>query len=119
MAKYTVRLRYYVGDPLEEIRREDVESLAETHGVEASFQKVDDRSLRDGMMREETLDKAIEEVCQDVISIETDDEKRFRRALGAVYEKYRSPRTPYSFWGSSPEGERIARALADETGGGW
>jgi hypothetical protein len=119
MGKYTVRLRYYTGDPLEEIRREDVQRIAEAHGVEASFQRVDERTLRDGRMREETLDKTIEEICQDVITIEADDETRLRRALGAVYEKYRSPRTPYSFWGSSPEAERIARAVADETGGGW
>ncbi len=119
MGKYSVRLRYYAGDPLEEIRWEDVQRIAEAHGVEASFQRVDERILRDGMMREETLDKTIEEICQDVITIEADDETRLRRALTAVYEKYRSPRTPYSFWGSNPEGERIAKALADETGGGW
>jgi len=66
-----------------------------------------------------TLGKAIEEVTQDVISVEADDEEKFRKAIMALYEKYRSPRTPYSLWGSNQDGQRIAKALIEETGGGW
>ena len=119
MEKFTARLRYYIGDPLEEIRQEDVESIAAACGVTASFERIDNRVFSDGLMREETLDKTIEELTQDVITIESGDEKRFREAILAVYEKYRSPRTPYSFWGSSQDGERVAKAVAEETGGGW
>ncbi len=43
----------------------------------------------------------------------------FKEALAAIYDKYRSPRTPYSFIGSSKDGQRIAKAVADQTGGGW
>jgi hypothetical protein len=119
MGKYTVRLRYYVGDPLEEIRQEDLDSIAKACGVEASLQRIDNRTLCDGMMVEETLDKTIEEITQDVITIASEDETQFRKAVVAVYDKYRSPRTPYSFWGSTKEGERVAKALCEETGGGW
>jgi hypothetical protein len=119
MEKYTAHLRYYVGDPLEEIRPEDLASIAEACGVKASLERIDNRVLSEGMMREETLDKTIEELTQDVITIESGEEERFRQAIVAVYEKYRSPRTPYGFWGSSPEGERVAKAVAEETGGGW
>jgi hypothetical protein len=81
--------------------------------------RIDNRTLSDGMLREETLDKAIEEITQDVITVSSEDEGRFRKAIVAIYQKYRSPRTPYSFWGSSQDGERIAKAVADATGGGW
>ena len=68
---------------------------------------------------DETLEKAIEEITQDVITVSSEDEGGFRKAVTAIYEQYRSPRTPYSFWGSSRDGERIAKAIADETSGGW
>jgi len=119
MGSYTVHLRYYTGDPLVEIRQEDLNRISAANGVEVLFQKIENRRLSDGMMREETLGKPIEEISQDVITIKTDDEARLNGALRAIYEKYRSPRTPYSFWGSSEDGERIAKRIADETGGGW
>jgi len=119
MGKYTVNLRYYTGDPLEEIRQEDLNKIGVNYGVEITFNRIDNRTLNDGMPREETLGKAIEEITQDVISVNAEDEEMLRGTLMAVYEKYRSPRTPYGFWGSSPDGERIAKALVEETGGGW
>jgi len=119
MTKYTVHLRYCPGDPLEEIRLEDLDRIGRASGVEISFERIDNRTLSNGMLREETLDQAIEEITQDVITLSSEDEEGFRNAVVAIYEKYRSPRTPYSFWGSSHDGERIAKAIADETGGGW
>ena len=119
MGKHTVHLRYYTGDPLEEIHQEDLDRIGRAYQVEVSFERIDNRTLSDGMLREETLDKAIEEITQEVITVRSEDEERFRKALVAIYKKYRSPRTPYSFWGSSQDGERIAKAIADETGGGW
>ena len=119
MGKYTARLRYYMGDSLEEIRQQDLDRIGEANGVEISFERIDQRTPGPGRMEEETMGKPIEEITQDVITIDCDDEARFRKAILAIYEKYRSPRTPYSFWGSSRDGERIAKGIADETGGGW
>jgi hypothetical protein len=119
MGNYTVHLRYYPGDPLEKILQEDLDRIAGACGVEIFFERIDNRIPRDGMLREETLDKAIEDITQDVITVRSEDGERFGKAIVAIYEKYRSPRTPYSFWGSSQDGERIAKAIADETGGGW
>ena len=119
MEKYTARLRYYTGDALEEIRQEDLDGIAETFAVKVTLKRIDNRTLIDGMLGEETLGKAIEEISQEVITVDAADEDMFRKAIMAVYEKYRSPRTPYSFWGSSQDGERIAKAVAGETGGGW
>jgi hypothetical protein len=119
MGKLTVCLRYYVGDPLEEIRQEDLDRIGSAYGVDVSLERIDNRTPGDGMMREETLDKPIEEITQDVIRVVSEDDTRFQEAIRAIYEKYRSPRTPYSFWGSSEEGAQLAKAIADETGGGW
>ncbi len=119
MGEYTAQLRYYIGDSLEEIRQEDLDRIAEACGVKTSLERIENRIFSGGLMREETLDKTIEEMTQDVITVESDDEAKFRQAIVAVYEKYRSPRTPFSLWGSSQEGERVAKAVAEETGGGW
>ncbi len=119
MVKYKVHLRYYIGDPLVEIRQEDLDQIGKAHGVEISFERIDNRAMDDGMLREETLGKAIEEITQDVITVFSHEEERFRGALETIYHQYRSPRTPYGFWGSSPDGQRVAKAVAEETGGGW
>ncbi|MFH0845686.1 MAG: hypothetical protein V1930_09410 [Pseudomonadota bacterium] len=119
MGKYTAHLRYTIGDPLEEILGKDLDTIGKAYGADISFERIDKRVLREGMMREETLDKPIEEISQEVITVRSDEEKAFRKAIEAIYEKYRSPRTPYGFWGSSRDGERIAKAIADKTGGGW
>ena len=119
MGKYIAHLRYYPGDPLEEILQEDLDKIGANYGVDITFERIDNRSLRDGKLREDTLGKAIEEITQDVISVDADDEEKFRKAIIELYDKYRSPRTPYSLWGSSTDGQRIAKALIEETGGGW
>lgn len=119
MGPYKAHLRYYPGDPLEEIRQEALDGIGGEYGVRASFERIEKRVHSDGMLREETLDERLEEMTQDVITVESEDEAGFRGAVREVYRKYRSPRTPYSFWGSTPEGERIAREVAEETGGGW
>jgi hypothetical protein len=117
--KYHVHLRYYVGDPLEEIKAQDLDGLAGGAGVTISHEQIDNRTMSDGLLREETLGRAIEEITQDVITVSSDDEQAFREALAAVYARYRSPRTPYAFWGSSSDGARLAREVAEQTGGGW
>ena len=62
MEKYTVHLRYYTGDPLEEIGQEDLDRIGNASGVGVSFQRIDNRTLSDGRLREETLEKAIEDI---------------------------------------------------------
>lgn len=119
MAKYIVHLRYYPGDPLEEIRQADLDRIARDHEVQISSEKIDKREMVEGKLREETLDQPLEDISQDIITIQSDDEHRFRQAVEAIYDRYRSPRTPYGLWGSSPDGAKLAKALADETGGGW
>ena len=55
MGEYTARLRYYAGDPLEEIRQEDLDRIAEACGVEASFERIENRVLRNGLISRSLL----------------------------------------------------------------
>jgi hypothetical protein len=119
MGRFTVHLRYYPGDPLSEIRQEDLDRIADAHRVRIAFQKIDNRAELQGKLRETTLDRAIEDISQDIITVDSDDQANFLSALKVLYDRYRSPRTPYGMWGSTSEGRRMAKRLADETGGGW
>lgn len=118
MARYSAKLRYYPGDALNEIRPEDLARIAGRCHVEISFARIDNRTASGEMLREETLDRPLEEISQDVVTVASDDEEKFREALAAIYGEYRSPRTPYSFSGSTADAERIAKAVAD-CSGGW
>jgi hypothetical protein len=102
-----------------EFRQEDLARIGEAHNVEIALERIEERVGADGVMREETLGKPIEAITQEVVTVDADDESAFRSALAAIYETYRSPRTPYGFWGSTEEGKGIARELANRTGGGW
>lgn len=117
MEHYHVKLRYYPDDPLEEITEQDLKVIAEKYAVQIELERIDNREPKDGLLMEETLDKPLEAITQDVISITADNEDSLRNCLIAVYKKYRSPRTVYSFVGSSKEGSRIARSLIDKYGG--
>ena len=117
MAEYIVRLRYYQGDPLEEIKEKDLKDVARECDVMISYEKIENRQMRDGLLMENTLDKRIEDISQEVITISADEEERFSRCIRALYEKYRCPRTPYSLLGSNEAGEKIAKGLMDIYGG--
>ena len=119
MTDLMVHLRYFLRDPLEDIRSEVLEEIGRVFEVTASFEKIDNREEIDGLLREETLHKNIEDMTQDIITLTSDSEDNLRKALIAIYDRYRSPRTPFAFWGSSPEGQRVAKKVVEETGGGW
>ena len=117
MTQYLVKLRYYPGDPLEKIREKDLESIARKYGVQISYEKMENREMNQGLLMENTLDKHIEEISQEVVTVSGDREKRFSDCIRALYEKYRCPRTTYSLLGSNEAGEKIARRLMDLYGG--
>ena len=119
METYVVHLRYFVGDPLVEIREKDLDRIGNDPDIAISFRRIDNRTSRHGKLEEETLDRAIEDITQDIITVSSEKEENFRKAIIAIYDRYRSPRTPYGFWGGSHEGTRIARAVANEIDGGW
>ncbi len=117
MAEYLVNLRYYPGDPLEEIRETDLKDLAQKYAVKISFQKIENRRMKDGLLMENTLEKRIEDITQEVITVAAEREENFSGCIRALYKKYRCPRTAYSLLGSNGPGEKIAKGLMNGHGG--
>ena len=118
MSKYFVKLRYYPGDPLEEIKEKDLKSFEREYGVDISHEKIESREMKDGLLMEKTLDKRIEDISQEVITMSSDKEDNFSSCIIALYKKYRCPRTAYSLLGSNDAGQKIAKGLMN-IHGGW
>jgi hypothetical protein len=118
MIDYVVKLRYYPGDALEEIKERDLNSFARKYGVQISYEKIENRRLQDGLLMENTLDRHIEDISQGVITVSGDREKKFSDCIRALYKRYRCPRTAYSLLGSNEAGEKIAKSLMN-IHGGW
>jgi hypothetical protein len=117
MSQYTVLLRYFPGDLLEEIRKEDLQALGKEFGLSIDYEKIENRERSGTLLMENTMDKTIEEISQEVITVSGDAEGGFSEGLKALYKKYRCPRTVYSLLGSNPAGEKIAKNLMDLYGG--
>jgi hypothetical protein len=118
MAQYFIKLRYYPGDALEEIKEGDLENLAQKFSVQISYEKIENRQMKEGLLVENTLDKRIEDISQEVITVSGDREGKFSNCIRALYKKYRCPRTVFSLLGSNEAGGKIAKGLMD-TYGGW
>jgi hypothetical protein len=118
VTEYLVKLRYYPGDALDEIKVGDLKSLARKYGVQISYEKIENRQMKEGLLMEKTLDKKIEEISQEVITVSGDREKKFADCIRALYKKYRCPRTAYSLLGSNEAGVNIAKSLMN-IHGGW
>jgi hypothetical protein len=117
MNKYLVALRYYPGDPLEDIRIDDLKILEKEYRVKISWAKKENREMKDGLLMERTLDKRIEDITQEVITVASEQEENFSDCIIALYKKYRCPRTPYALLGSNEAGQKIAKKLMDKHGG--
>ena len=117
MAQYLVKLRYYPGDALEEINERELKSLGRKYGVQISYEKIENRQMKDGLLMEDTLSKKIEEISQEVITVSGDKEKKFSDCIREIYKRYRCPRTVYSLLGSNEAGEKIAKGLMNIYGG--
>jgi hypothetical protein len=117
MNEYYVKLRYFPGDPLEEIKTEDLKSFEKKHKVEISYEKIENRIMQNGLLMENTMDKPIEEISQEVITVSSASESGFSECIKTLYKKYRCPRTSYSLLGSNDAGQKIAKGLMNIYGG--
>ena len=117
MTEYFVKLRYYPGDPLEEIKEGDIKVLSKEYGVQISYEKIENRKKKDGLLMENTVDKRIEDITQEVITVSADKKGDFSDCIRALYKKYRCPRTAYSLLGSNEAGQKIAKELMNIYGG--
>ena len=120
MQTLTGKLRWYPGDALVEIKREDLEKIAHQCGVNITLNEVKGKDLftEGKMVLEETANKFLEEVTQTVVTLSAPTEHAFRECLLRIIDKYRAPRTVYSTWGSDERAKEIFAELAD-TWDGW
>ena len=114
--RYLVKLRYYPGDPLQEIRKEDLQRIAVQWGLMIGLAAIGREVPGEA---EKTLDKALEEITQQVITMEGDEGPPLRGGLKEIIAHYRAPRTVYALWGSNPAGMAIARETIEEMDGWW
>jgi hypothetical protein len=85
--------------------------------VKISYEKIEKREMKDGLLMEKTLDSRIEDITQEVITVSGDREGNFSECIRAPYRKYRCPRTAYSLLGSNEAGQKIAKGLMNLYGG--
>ena len=118
--KYLVKLRYYPGDSWGEIQEPVLKSLAQKHGVQVSYDRLEKREWneQEKLWMENTLEKGLEDITQEVITVWGDRREGFSECLREIFRKYRCPRTPYSLLGSHEAGEEVAKELM-ELCGGW
>jgi hypothetical protein len=111
----TGKLRWYPGDALVEIRREDLEKIANQCDANITLNEVKGKDLfsEGKMVLEETGNKPLEEVTQTVVTISATTEQAFRKCLQEIIDRYRAPRTVYSAWGSDERAKEIFQELAD------
>jgi hypothetical protein len=123
MEELTVVLRYFPLDPVTNppnpIRQADLDRIARETGTTITPAAVvgKSRTVEGDAIREDTMNSAIEEVSQDVITIAAQDEKSLTLAVRALFSLYRAPRTVFGTWGSSPRGREIVYRLCDEYDG--
>ena len=115
MQKLTGKFRYYPGDALVKIRREDLEKIARQCGVSITLDEVKGKvfSTEGNGILERTENETLEEVTQTVVAVSAPTEQAFRKCLLKIINKYRSPRTVYSAWGSDERAKEIFEELAN------
>jgi len=114
--QYRVKLRYYPGDALQVITEKDIQTLAAKWSLQVGLEAIQGEMTSRG---EKTLDKDLEAISQNVISLETDSEEILKNSLRDVIRRYRSPRTVFALWGSNLEGEKMAWKVIEEMDGWW
>lgn len=119
MTELTAKLRWFPGDPLVEIREDELKKISDRYGVALSMEHISGPSMmtEEEIAREETMGSTIEEITQTVITVSGDEERTFRETLRELFRTYRSPRPVYGMWGSSERGKDIADDLMDENDG--
>ena len=123
MEELTAVLRYFSLDPVtnppNHIKQADLDRIAGETGTAITLAGVvgKGRTVDGDIIREDTMNSAIEEVSQDIITVTAKDEKGLTQAVRALFELYRAPRTVFGTWGSSPHGREIISRLCDEYDG--
>ncbi len=123
MSEMIAVLRYFplgaVAGPALPLTRMDLDAIAAKYGVSLQLQEIQGKNaLIDGIsISEETMNCAIEDITQSVITLSAKDETEGEKALREVIRKYRAPRTVFGCWGSNEKGRSIIAQICDEDDG--
>jgi hypothetical protein len=123
MADIKATLRYFplgaVAGPAEPIQKKDIDAIAKKHGVSISLEEVKGKGaeINGDVVREETMNSAVEDVTQSVITMTTDSEKDGSAAMLDILKKYRAPRTVFGTLGSNEEGKMLVSQCCEEYDG--
>ncbi len=124
MPDLKVVLRYFpvgnVAGPAQKITRGKLKDTASRCHVEIRLEEVDGRDAQivAGNIREETMNSAIEQVSQSVITVTAPNETSLKQALKELIKTYRAPRTVFGSFGSSTRGKEILAEVC-EASDGW
>ena len=123
MSEIIAVLRYFplgaVAGPAIPLTLPDLDAIAAKYGVSLQLQEVQGKNtLVDGIgLREETMNCAIEEITQSVITMSAKNESTGEKALREIIRKYRAPRTVFGCWGSNEKGKSVIARICDEDDG--
>jgi hypothetical protein len=126
MPEIIAKLRWFplgpTEGPLVPIKKEDLDNIAKQCGVSVSFNEIIGRDREEvggvmGVIHEDTFGRDIEEISQSAVTVSTNNEDAFKKAIRALVKKYRAPRTTYGIWGSNEIGKRLMVKLFDEDDG--
>lgn len=119
MPQLIATLRYFplgaVAGAAEPIIKSDLEAIARKYSVSIELKDIKgaNAEVRDGVIIEETMNHPIEEITQSAITVSSDDETAFKKAIQDIIKKYRAPRTVYGTLGSNETGKAIVSRLCD------
>lgn len=119
MTEIVGKLRWFPGDALKEINKEDLEDIGRKYGVVISLERVEGGNLITvgDVVFEDTRRARVEEVTQTVVTISAAEEEAFKRAIRALVKLYRAPVPAWGLWGSTPKALKLAREVFDEDDG--
>jgi hypothetical protein len=124
MPDLKVVLRYFpVGDvagTARKITADKLEDIAAHCHVKIQLEEVSGRDAQivEGKIREETMNSAVEQVSQLIITVIAPDEASLKQALRDLINTYRAPRTVFGSLGSDARGKEILAEVC-ESGDGW
>ena len=119
MPEIIAKLRWNPGDSLVEIKEDDLRKIGGKHGAKISLERVERNKavVVEGRILEDVWGVPFDEISQTVVTVSTDNQEAFRRAIRELVKMYRSPVTPWGLYGSSQEGEDIATEVIEEEDG--
>ena len=121
MPEIVAKLRWYPGDELVPIEDADIKRLTDSSGARISVNRVAGKELKmeEGKLLEEPRGVSLDETVQTIVTVTSENEAAFRKAIRGLVDKYRAPVPVWGLWGSNPQGDDIAGEMIEDDDGWW